>query len=222
MAEKEYYRLTYPRARSSMAVAFVGHSSLWLGKDHLLCVEAGLYYVETYKRFYFRDIQALIIVDSKRRVIWNWVLGSIAAIFLLGWIAVLWGSSSNDFWRGVIIGAIVTSIPALPLLINNLLGPTVTCYLRTAVQTEELASLKRLRRAHTVFARLRPLIVQAQGQLNPEGIPARMSALIESAQSPAATTYPVAGTVPQPAAQPAPQPERYVIDDLNAPPRIIP
>jgi hypothetical protein len=218
MPEKEYYRLTWPRARSTMAVAFVEHSSLWLGKDHLLCVESSNY-VENYKRFYFRDIQAITIADSKRRVIWNWVLGSITAICLTGWIFGLLQSSSADFWPAVIFGAIVTGFFGVPLLLNNVLGPTVTCYIRTAVQTEEIASLKRLRRARKVFDRIRPLIIQAQGQLNPEEIPARLRALNESAQ--AATTY-APGVVPQPSVQPAPQPARYVIDDLNAPPRIIP
>jgi len=216
MPEKEYYRLTFPRARSSMAVAFVENSSLWLGKDHLLCIETSNY-VENYKRFYFRDIQAVTIVDSKRRVTWNWVLGSITAICLTGWIYGVSQSTPGDRLPGFIVGAMITSLFAVPLLINNLLGPTVTCYIRTAVQTEELSSLKRLRRARKVLARIRPLIIQAQGQLNPEEIPARMRALSESAHSAAAPAYP-GSAFPQP----APEPARYVIDDLNAPPRIIP
>src|SRR5262247_2101752 len=101
MPEKEYYRLTWPRARSSLAVAFVEHSSLWLGKDHLLCIEASNY-VERYKRFYYRDIQAITVADSKRRVVWNWVLGVITAVVVAAWTLGLSGSASNDIWPGVI------------------------------------------------------------------------------------------------------------------------
>jgi hypothetical protein len=59
------------------------------------------------------------------------------------------------------------------LVANLLLGPTCVCHLKTAVQTEELPSLRRLRRARKVLARLRPLIVAAQGELTLGEIAAR-------------------------------------------------
>jgi len=105
------------------------------------------------------------------------------------------------------MGTIGTLAFALPLAINNALGPTTIGYLRTAVQTEELPSLSRLRRVRRVLARLRPLITQAQGQLAPEEISARMR---ELAQSPAS------------AADAGAEPVRYVAHDPNAPPRILP
>src|SRR5882724_2221817 len=44
-----------------------GVSSLWLGPDHLLVVEiAGI--TEKYRRFYFRDIQAVIVEPRDGRV----------------------------------------------------------------------------------------------------------------------------------------------------------
>ena len=73
MPEKEYHRLTRARPRSAFAVAFISRSSLWLGRDHLLCVDSSGY-TETYKRFYFRDIQAVTIVATKRRTVFNGVL----------------------------------------------------------------------------------------------------------------------------------------------------
>jgi hypothetical protein len=46
----------------------MSHPSLWLGEDHLLCVDSNGY-AETYKRFYFRDVQAITdSAQTRRRV----------------------------------------------------------------------------------------------------------------------------------------------------------
>jgi hypothetical protein len=182
MPEKEYQRLTPARSRSEFAVAFMSRSSLWLGKDHLLCVDSSGY-TETYKRFYFRDIQAVIIMASKRRVIWNWVLGAPTAIFLMVLLSALpytgsTGSSSN--LGEIVFFAFLVFVFAVALLINIILGPSCICHLRTAVQTEELPSLNRVRRARKVLNHIRPFMVAAQGELSPEEIPARLRAAVGS------------------------------------------
>jgi hypothetical protein len=74
------------------------------------------------------------------------------------------------------------------------------------VQVEELPSLSRLPRARKVLTRLRPLIVAAQGQLAPEEIPAKMQEW--TAQSAAAASTAASAA-------------RFVVDDPNAPPRIL-
>jgi hypothetical protein len=57
------------------------------------------------------------------------------------------------------------------LLINFFLGATCKCYLRTAVQIEELPSLRRLRKTRKIMAQIRPLIAAAQGgELSPQTI----------------------------------------------------
>jgi hypothetical protein len=204
MTKREYTRLTRTRNRSFFSIAMSSRTSLWLGSDHLLCVDTSGY-TETYKRFYFRDIQAVTLGHSKRRMIWNFVLGFLAFPCLAGLVAELLSKSGVD--RGAILA---WSVPALvfavPLVINNLLGPACVCYLRTAVQVEELSSLSRWRKARQVLARVRPLIAAAQGELNPEEIPARMR---ELAASPAPGDF-----------APGPAP-RSVGDDPNAPPRIM-
>ena len=91
-------------------------------------------------------------------------------------------------------------------LLNLALGPTSACQLRTAVQLEDLPSLNRLRRARKVLNRVRPLVVAVQGEITPEEISLRfqeISALRTSA-TPAAA-----------------EPARYVVEDPNAPPRIV-
>jgi hypothetical protein len=162
MADREYQRLSRSHVRSAFTVAFASRCSLWLGADHLLLVDSNGY-TETYKRFYFRDLQAFTFTLTKRRLVWNCILGIATGICLLGWAIDLL-SSPPVTAAGIITGTIVTAIFAVPLLLNNLLGPTCRCYLKTAVQTEELPPLKRLFRARKIMARLRPLISQAQSQ----------------------------------------------------------
>lgn len=205
MVEREYHRLTYARSRSAFAVAFMSRSSLWLGKDHLLCVDSSGY-SETYKRFYFRDIQTISLMKSKRWILWNWIL-AVPTILCLA--LLLTALSSRPYWEeGItIVYAIFASLFGVPLLFNNLRGPTCICQLRTAVQIEELPSLNRLRRAHRALARLRPLIVAAQGELTPEEISSRIRATdgtphpTAPAMAPEAAPAP-ATTVPAPDAPP--------------------
>ena len=205
MAEKQYRRLTRPHRRRSgfVAVTYV-RSSLWLGNDHLLQVDSNGY-VETYKRFYFQDIQALTLRLTQRRLIWNWALGVPTFCCLVVSISEFqFRPGSGLPWT--IAGMVFTLLFGIPLLLNNLLGSTCACTLRTAVQAEELPSLCRLPRTRRILDLLRPLIAQAQGQLTPEEISARFRASQEPQVATETTSAAEAG---------------YVVDDPNAPPRIV-
>src|SRR5262245_11737767 len=129
MAEREYQRLTRSRPRSIFAVAITSRASLWLGREHLLLIDSNGY-TETYKRFYFRDIQAFTIGLTKQRLMWNWILGGLMVIWLLLWAANFLSSSPG--LAALIAFSIGTSLLGLPLLLNNFLGPTCTCQIRTA------------------------------------------------------------------------------------------
>ncbi len=197
MPEKEYQRLTRARARSAFAVASMSRSSLWLGKDHLLCVDSSGY-SETYKRFYFRDIQAISIQRTERRQWWTIILGFFAFLFFMLTVVgtpktppARW--SGGEIAGGIFLGGL-TGLFLLLLLINLSLGPTCKCLLRTAVQIEELPSLKRLRRARKALARLRPLIVAAQGELTPGDISSRMRAATGTTPNTETATAPEAST----------------------------
>jgi hypothetical protein len=172
MPEKEYLRLTRARSRSAFAVAFMSRSSLWLGKDHLLCIDSNGY-TETYKRFYFRDIQVVTLAATLRRKVWNGVL-LVPIVICLAGLATNLSTRPRADAATVMAWAIVTLVFVVPFLIHNLLGPTCICHLRTAVQIEELPSLNRLRRARKVLERIRPLISAVQGGLSPEEISLRM------------------------------------------------
>ena len=130
------------------------YTRLWLGADHLLWVES-TGFSERYKRFYFRDNQDIIIRKADRGKIMNYILGSLARIgYLIGW-------SAGAMWS--LFFGFMSSLFLLILFLNWLLGPTCVCYLRTAVQTEELKSLNRLRKARQVLRRLQPQLAVAQG-----------------------------------------------------------
>lgn len=177
MAEREYTKLTPMRQRRGFAVISSSRSNLWLGKDHLLCIETEGY-TESYKRFYFRDIQAITLRKTVRMLTIGLVTGSFTAFFALITIGV---SDEAAKW----VFGVLTALCAVPFILNFLYGPTCACQLRTAVQTEDVPSLSRVRRARKVIARVRPLIAEAQGQLNEADIPQLMQDLATGANGPA-------------------------------------
>lgn len=172
MPEIPYQRLTRTASRTGIAVAVRSRGSLWLGADHLLCVENNGYR-ENYKRFYFRDIQAIIVQHTKRRVIWNAILPIPLAAGLLGLLALLTAGERNEV--AIILCLFFLGIITLFMVINNLLGTGCVCYLRTAVQVEQLPSLYRMPKTKKVLAKIRPYILAAQGgELSAETVSLRM------------------------------------------------
>jgi hypothetical protein len=132
---------------------------LWLGPDHLLLVAASAI-GERYKRFYFADIQAVVLQRK-----WSFPA---AALLWLPMVLVLAISLSITSVRtqaqgvlGALIGATAALLVAF-LLHVWLRGRGVKCYIRTAVQNEHLPTLHRPRTAEKVLARIRPLIEAAQ------------------------------------------------------------
>jgi hypothetical protein len=207
MAEKEYKRLAPTRQRTTFGIFSVSRSSLWLGNDHILMID-GTGYTENYKRFFFRDIQAI----SFRKTV-RWIIRSLS----FGVLVVLFAVCirlTNDITLRYIYGS-VAAFFALVILIDLAMGPTCIAHLRTAVQTEELPSLNRLRRGRRVLARLRPLIAEAQGQLSPEELPGRLQAW----SGVSATTATTPGSItPQDSTAPSPAP---TVDNPDVPPRIV-
>jgi hypothetical protein len=166
---KEYQRLPGRgiKRQGFLTVAVSARRTrLWLGPDHLLAVDSQ-WYSEDYRRFYFRDIQAIIIRKTINGKAINLVTGLGGALTTLG--ATVTTGGMRIFW------AILAGVFIFFLGLNFLLGSTCVCRMQTAVQTEDLPSLQRLRRARKVLRRLRPLIVEAQGGLTPEDIASRLA-----------------------------------------------
>jgi hypothetical protein len=116
--------------------------------------------VEDYKRFYFNDIQAILTRRTATGKIQNGVLGALAG--LLGLLSAISAGGWSVFY------VIAAGVLAFILLINFLKGPTCETYLMTAVQTEKLHALHRIKITQAVMNQLRSLIEQRQGRINPE------------------------------------------------------
>ena len=136
----------------------VGNNTLWLGKDHLLSVHCyRMDFSENYKRFYYDDIQAIITRKTTTGKICNIVLSVLGGSFMLAF------ALTSGIWSGFY--GVLAGLVIFFLLINWLLGPTCVCHVRTAVQTERLTSLDRLRTARKAINLLKPMIEQVQGAL---------------------------------------------------------
>jgi hypothetical protein len=138
----------------------------WMGKDHLLLVSR-TGYTETYKRFYFCDIQAVIIRKTAASAFWNTVLAILAITLILFGIAV-----SDNIGKGFLFS--FGGFFALLVLISLWRGATCVTHIKTAVQTEQLAAWHRMRAARKGMAILRPRLQEAQGGFLPAELKARL------------------------------------------------
>jgi hypothetical protein len=183
VAPDRYIRLP-GRGNSRKGGAFIAisrvSSRLWLGEDHLLQVESTGGYSESYKRFYFRDIQSIYLQKTSTWQVINYVLGIIAGLLLL------WLVTVKDPAGRIALG-IATSVFGFFLLVNLFHGSTCICQLKTAVHLEELSSLKRRRNAEKVLARIKPLIEAAQGSATAETIASQYAGLLASVNAMPAT-----------------------------------
>jgi len=140
-SSKEYHRL--PGKHKDL----VGNSyHLWYARDHLLSVSYR-FGEEYYKRFYYKDIQTIIIRKTVMGKIQNGIMGGMALFFSI--MAFFTGNiGAGEFGIGAVIFGILALATTLLLLINTLLhGPTCESHIQTAVQKEKLKSLKFLKKA---------------------------------------------------------------------------
>jgi hypothetical protein len=130
--------------------------SLWIGPDHLLSVDAVLFQ-ETYKRFYYSDIQSIVMIRSNRHHLWTAIWGALA---MLCGVAVFF-SSGAGYVSGTFLGLFSTA-----LIVNLALGPACKAHIQTAVQIQNLRSFRRMRSAGKAMDRIKVLVEQAQGALD--------------------------------------------------------
>lgn len=171
---------------SFIAVARIS-CRLWLGDDHLLQVESAGGYSESYKRFYFRDIQTVIIQKTRSWIIANIILGFLTGGFLILAVSTIPQNSpsrwtGDEIAGGIFLGSVVF-VFGLLLLVNLTRGATCRCYLKTAVHLQELSSLRRYRNAQKILARIRPLIESAQGGATAEMLAPQYAALLANADA---------------------------------------
>lgn len=141
--------------------SLLGTSTLWVGNDHLLTAEASLA-TERYRRFYFKDIQAIVM----RKTAWGKTLNFLygALLFICGIILLTLGMDSIYFLFAFIV------FFGILLGINLLQGPTCEVYVKTAVQTERLRALTRLKKYRKAMERIKSCIAQVQKPLTQSDI----------------------------------------------------
>jgi hypothetical protein len=139
-------------------VGIVRKASLWEGEDHLLSI-SGTRFVETYRRFYYRDIQAIVVRRCIR-------LGSAGA-----WMFSLFGISLASLWMRTpqlrLMGEILLTILGVLSLYRLVVGLffSCRCHVQTAVSFEALPSLLRRWKLAPALDRIRARISEAQGVL---------------------------------------------------------
>jgi hypothetical protein len=157
------YRRLAGRGRRTGGCVSVGApiSTIWLADDHLLLRESIYGLSETYKRFYFRDVQAIVIRRSPRWIAWI----SVWMILCLFFFAC----SVTSHWR-VWVWPFFSALCFVLTTIQLARGPTCVTHLVTAVQRELLGSLNTLRKARRALKTLVPLIEEKQGRLDPAAL----------------------------------------------------
>ena len=128
-------------------------TKLYLGPDHLLLIEQFIL-VERYKRFYFRDIQAITETKSPRWIVLGLIWGFLALLSALLFIG------HNPVT--LILGMLFTAFFGFAFIHNFLSGPTCIVRLQTAVQTHRFAPLERIRDFRKGMGIIEPLIRSAQ------------------------------------------------------------
>ena len=141
---------------------WIGSRSLWQGPDHLLWVEGSIMH-ERYKRFYYKDIQAMIMAQSVRRTVFAVLWGGLALLF--GAVSLLSGTSAFPY-----VSTTFTLGFTLLFAINFLLGNSCDVYIQTAVQLERISTIVRVYKAEVVLDRIKPRVEHAQGVFHPQSI----------------------------------------------------
>jgi len=134
--------------------------SLHAGEDHLLLVHRWLFW-ETYRRFYYRDIQALLIRRTN-----TVILAHILLLTAVGMLLLIGISGEVTHWS---YWALVGAVGAWEI-VNIARGWSCQAHLKTAASLQGLSCLGRLRAAERFSERLAPYIRAAQGDAPAEQI----------------------------------------------------
>jgi hypothetical protein len=150
---RERYRKLPGRRRG-----FIFGSSVWMGSDHLLLVKSARFR-EEYRRFYFRDVQAIVTAKAPRFHI-STRAALIGALWVYSQVLAQWALP-----RAV---NVVVALWGVVLIIDWVYVSafrSCRCRIYTAVSSEELPSVYRTSTARRFLAEVEPAITQAQGAI---------------------------------------------------------
>src|SRR5581483_5268513 len=138
--------------------------TLWLGPDHLLRVNSTRF-SEEYRRFYFRDIQAICLQkDPPRSWLNHGMISFAGALFVAG---LFW--SSHQVWGTLLVLALLIYFAILAR------RPQCAVWIQTAVGTDRLPSLRRIRPVRKAMAMINEKIYASQPAATPEALAAMLA-----------------------------------------------
>ncbi|HXB72474.1 MAG TPA: hypothetical protein VNY05_29825 [Candidatus Acidoferrales bacterium] len=138
-------------------------ASVWMAGDHLLSVKS--YRVrEEYKRFQFRDVQAIVVAQCPR-----FQISTRSLLLALIWLSAFGLSSSTQGrqllpeWDNTAMWLIAAALVCAWFYIS--FARSCRCRLLTAVSNDELPSVYRTWTARRFLAQVEPRIAEVQGRL---------------------------------------------------------
>jgi hypothetical protein len=149
-AETKYWRMP---GRSGFFV----RNSLWIGADHLLSVRRNPF-SESYRRYYFADIQAIVVTE----------LPDLLAPYGYGVSAFLIAASAALVYIRHPAWAVLCALASLVAFLVSWRSADCACYLQTSVSTERLPSLRKRVDAGKTVALLKAEIERTQGSVSAE------------------------------------------------------
>ncbi|MFP4541538.1 MAG: hypothetical protein ACLFR7_07905 [Opitutales bacterium] len=164
----------------------------YLGEHALLAVTG--FYKQRYRRFAYRDIEALIIQPTSHQTAWTVGLAIALVVGLL-----MLGLGSGGVVR--VVGSIVSAASVVGLVVNLAMGPTCRTFLQSRVQRLRLGNVTRRTKAERLRAALWPRLEAVQGRVSAAEVRAWADAL-QRAREAAAAERRAAGRVPARGATP--------------------
>ncbi|MBN4074096.1 hypothetical protein JYT61_00895 [bacterium AH-315-E10] len=138
---------------------------LYMADDHILSLELSGY-AERYKRYYFSDIEAIMIQPNYYRMIHNIIYGIIFA--LIGLVLLIAHSDSDS---DAFVGLFIFFSPFLFILIvliilNTFRGMGCKTSILTRTSSEQLKALDRVKKAQKIIPQISEHIVAVQGYID--------------------------------------------------------
>ena len=137
----------------------MGKTSLWLGSDHILKVTAAGY-SEEYRRFYLADVRGFVIQRTGAQLIWSVVLCLLALCLAIAASTLV--DRLGDAQVYCLVLAAGAAACASLLVVNLIKGPSCDFYIKTAIQTDRIKSISRLKSAEALITALTPVVLAAQ------------------------------------------------------------
>lgn len=126
-------------------------AKLVMFSDHLLYIRK-VWYTERYKRFYYKDIQSILIQKNQ------WLIFKLVTLYSILLLFLLLGNEVFLWLAPLVLGPII--------ILVHLQGRHCHTIISTSVQTEKLLSLNTVKRVNKALKILLPRIESEQGQLD--------------------------------------------------------